>query len=632
MEFSDLALAKFLQTAPELGNLIITFKDLTSDMSEETDTSVGIFVLRSGEDFFFVPVISKANNIFPIDSIFFNSKEKFFPLTKKTVEQVLNSQKLSPGKRTKIPDSVIINPSVYDLITPPRTGKFAYASTSRLTDFLTQLPNDLKDFVREKVAEDKDVYTGLNNLFGLPEIFDALKPITQIKQAEVAAVEVATDGVNLTPNQINSITNDGYYIKQASTYDSDYSPRIAIKVQDFDKMGKMYQVNNLGYNLDHNIIFKTGVSRWGWTPRMQPKKELYRVSHTGGLDHGANQGGHPLVVFDNGDYCLGGNIIAKGEPKQDKSVVRSLLDFTPPIMLKNLESYDTFLALSPDLEVIGIYRVSGTPVIHEYGISLKVVDLVNNESMLLDGYRNLETVLVRNGKDMIVRYTTPVIRLRNNLTHDLEENLNSAATKTNIGEMLTLGGGMTIIHDGVEFHLNGHLVGPEIKMAQVLIDEGIDPQIIPSFIKEAKAKKKLRIYLSKKAAFEPGQIPQFGQKPPKQIENFGPGTSKFLPNVKDSLQSGDAQTVESTIISELLQSPDLNTYISEYLPDIEEAIDKLGRILFLSRVHINVLSEKNDPDGIFGFLATLKNVYRTLGDTYIKLQQLTTNVQPTSAQ
>ena len=120
--------------------------------------------------------------------------------------------------------------------------------------------------------------------------------------------------------------------------------------------------------------------------------------------------------------------------------------------------------------------------------------------------------------------------------------------------------------------------------------------------------------------------------PNKTQETFGPGKSNFLPNVKNSLESGDAQTVESTVISELLQSPELNSYISEYLPEIEEAIDKLGRILFLSRVHINVLSEKNDPDGIFGFLAALKNVYRTLGDTYLKLQQLTTNVQPTSSQ
>ena len=41
MEFSDIALAKLLQTVPELGSLILTFKDLTDEISDDTGIQVG---------------------------------------------------------------------------------------------------------------------------------------------------------------------------------------------------------------------------------------------------------------------------------------------------------------------------------------------------------------------------------------------------------------------------------------------------------------------------------------------------------------------------------------------------------------------------------------------------------------
>jgi len=62
--------------------------------------------------------------------------------------------------------------------------------------------------------------------------------------------------------------------------------------------------------------------------------------------------------------------------------------------------------------------------------------------------------------------------------------------------------------------------------------------------------------------------------------------------------------------------------ISEYLPDIEECIDRLGRILLLSRVNIEKLADGNDSDNVFAFLANLKAVYRMLGDNYMKLEEM----------
>ena len=87
---------------------------------------------------------------------------------------------------------------------------------------------------------------------------------------------------------------------------------------------------------------------------------------------------------------------------------------------------------------------------------------------------------------------------------------------------------------------------------------------------------------------------------------------------------------EAMIISELLQTPDMFEMISEYLPVIEEAVDKLGRILFVSRVHLEKLALGNDVDTIFAFLSSLKIVYKLLGDNLLKLQELVA-VQPTQS-
>ena len=59
MEFSDIALAKLLQTQPELGQLILTFQDVSDEITDDSGIQVGVFVLRSAADLFYVPVDPK---------------------------------------------------------------------------------------------------------------------------------------------------------------------------------------------------------------------------------------------------------------------------------------------------------------------------------------------------------------------------------------------------------------------------------------------------------------------------------------------------------------------------------------------------------------------------------------------
>jgi hypothetical protein len=166
-------------------------------------------------------------------------------------------------------------------------------------------------------------------------------------------------------------------------------------------------------------------------------------------------------------------------------------------------------------------------------------------------------------------------------------------------------------------------VGSEADLMHKLASvEHIEPTLAKSFIKQAKEKKRLVVYLSKQANsnFKAADREYPGQMP-APVPKTGLNGS-FMPNVQNSLKLGDAQSTEATIISELLQTPDMYDLIEEYQPDIEQCIDKLGRILFLSRVNINQLAEGNDIDSVFSFLSSLKNTYRTLGDNSIKLKEM----------
>ncbi len=166
MDFYDIALAKFLQSFPELGNYIVTFQDLTTQLSnsEESEVSVGAFIIKAGTAYYYVPVIAKGANLYPIDSMFSVEKEKFLPLTPKTITTIINAQSFSLGEQTKIPQNVPRNPSVYDLVNPPRTGKFVYASASRLSEFLSIIPDDIKRYVKERIVDNKKLYQGINDI------------------------------------------------------------------------------------------------------------------------------------------------------------------------------------------------------------------------------------------------------------------------------------------------------------------------------------------------------------------------------------------------------------------------------------------------------------------------------------
>lgn len=627
MEFYDIALAKLLQTLPELSNYIVTFKDVSDELPDESSMKVGIFILRSGQEYMFVPVIAKDENMYPIDSIFFQNTSKFFPLTKKTLSLIETLSQSSQGKATKIPTNVVQNPDLSQLINPPRTGKFAYASASRLEGFLQSMPDYLKKFTMDKVASEHSMYENLHKLFGLKDIFDALKvaPKSLAAATNQAPVSIVSQpSVHLSDDDIQKILNEGYIVQGKPSVN-----RIAVSHLDYHKSGTFTEVNKFGGDSDYEIMLRNGNSREGFIPKSVYPTTSRHYNSTLTRDDTA-------VIFTNGDFAVADSFISVGESKDRKSVLTALFDFNPPVLPRDIEQGDTFAILTPDSELVGIFRASSI-TINNMGVELRVNSVLGDYTTFdVYAYRNFvgkyafESRSGRKTSELYIPYTSLVIKLGKNITEALEVNVNSASRKRELNEAgAFLGSQINLGFDGVEFVANNKPLGNEAKAMELLVvKENIDPDLARTFVKQARENRLTKIYLSKTAAdggAAPAQIPQYGNLPTEQAPIGLNGS--FVNNVQTSMKTNDAQTVETTIISELLQTPDMFELIEEYLPDIEECVDRLGRILLLSRVNIEKLSDNNDADNVFSFLAQLKATYRMLGDNLNKLKELVTTNQ-----
>lgn len=618
MELSEIALQKLLQLFPELSSYIVSFKDISDDSGiAEDGPRVGMFLLRFGQEYYYLPVMAKDETVYPLDSIF-SAAGEFIPLTKSMVDKVMASATISTGRAAKIPKTVPLNPSVQDLVTPPRTGKFVYASSSRMVEFLANMPNFIKKATLEKFSQDSEVYNTLHRLFGLEDMLAALKPsyTSAVKVVSKPAVEVISGGEGLGHDSIQDILEKGYSLKGENT-----STRVAVLANDFEHSGVLQRLDAAEAGRCISLVTKEGQTREAFYPKKARGGPLKVALLHSGYSHGADNS--RLVVFSNGEYSTNGDLVFQGEPSGTDSVLAGLLTRDVPITVSRVHRGTKVAIFNQDMALIDALDIYSV-VDSTSGTILKGASLVGNGSVIVNAFRNSTTVDISDPKNIFVPANTLAVVLGNDCSGDFEESLISALKKRELVSLSALGSTMDLGFDGVEFSVNGKPASSEAKVIEILVvHEGLDPAAASNFIKKAKDLRKVKIYLSKKADFEPGEIPQFGDAPQDQENNFGSeAQANFSNNLKASVKTQDPQAIESTIISELLQASSMNDLVREYTPDISKAVDRLGRTLFLARLNTEKLSKSQNATEVASFIANLRNVYRLLGDNVIKLERI----------
>lgn len=510
MEFADIALAKFLQSAPELGPLIVNFSEITDQIQDSVSgTKVGIFILKAGAGIVTVPVIAKGDTIFPIDSVFVESEAKFRPLSNSTIAYLINTASSSIGKVKKIPETVDTNPSLYALINPPRTGKFTYASTSRLTEFLAVIPDHLKKFAFEKISSEQSVYNTLDKLFGLRAIFSALNGANGGTGTvnTVGAGHLAQSGMSVitSSREVRDLMNDalsktflnqGYVV----TGGSDVF-RAALAHQPYNLIGTFSTVNPaIDGGREFEVVMKNGSSKRAYLPKY----------HTLSPNNTAES---LISILEDGSYARG-RLITNGNPTEGTTVLKTLFDVKPPKLLKDLERDESFLMFTTSGEVLGPFHARAVTRTSS-GVEVKAFCGKVNR---ICGYQNFTKEVDLVGDSLFVPSNIIIFSLGADVSQEVETSINAACDKKENITAQYLNSELDIRHDGVEFSANGVAVGGFPVAMKLLVEkENLDPLMAENFLKQAEQIKFVKLFLSKRAStsdFSPTEIPQNGTPAP----------------------------------------------------------------------------------------------------------------------
>lgn len=614
MNFSQMALEKLNAASPGLSKYVIAFKDMSSELQDSDGVEVGVFIMRNGGSLFYVPVISRGGVTFPIDSIYLAERKAFFPLTKKTIEQIQTSQNANVGQAARIPQGAIKNPDMKDLVVPPRTGKFMYASDGRLGGLIAlanpEIRKDLADVI-EKTAE-------LYDMLNVEALKESLLDNEQLTFPMQKSAQVLFDGDILPESAIQDVLNKGYHIA--------------------------------GEHQHTRVVVESGGASHFTTLAAGEPGHAYTAEGIGGLEV-------PIAVLPQSSLSIHGKrILVLGEAGvftyTDPGIVvhqqeRPYDDFIKTLHAGEYHAGDAFALVEQgqndhlvffDGTGYFVFRANGGPAIMDG-------DSITLKGNLLGGPR--ANVIVTPGMHGLMHaqdledgskniYLNSCCKVYTGFSpafgQSFERSLSSAMVRHEHRTMTVLPEYHTMTYHNGEFAIDGRLVGGRGPAAKVLVETlKLQPSDSERLLKSAEEKRKVEMHMSKEAADSTQVTPivEYGQKlaPERQISGNNRERSLGMEDrVRAAAKTKDKSVIEASIISELLNDPDMFGTVSEYLPDIGQAVDRLGRTLFLARVNSNKLSESMDPEALSNMLTNLRSAYANLGESYVKLEQIAANV------
>ena len=600
MNLGELAQEKLAKIAPELTKFILSFNDMTEELPENSGVQVGCFVLAQGGSNFFVPVIAKDGTVYPIDSIFMADKKQFMPLTKKTVEQITANQNENMGRKAKTPSSAIRNPDLKDVIVPPRTGKYVYASGSRIADMAAAMKPEMRKELLQLLTEDASLVATLSKFLDVEGLVEAVKsnlPVEETVSVEIP--QVITAGKGLDEQAIQDILQKGYHVKGAPA-------TLRVAVESF------------------------GANNFGYAKRNDSGRGYMFVKRDGNLIGGAILPTNDLkflVAFEDGS-------------------VRDFTHSRPPVIVDQEINYKDIIDRLKLKKIGEIGQVDGRVVIFNgtnYDTASIRSVLRTPQGLTIscrDGVERIEVLNNMHGlsvKERDVWFLNPVCTFApyTHVSNEFETDLGVALRRHEMRAMSHLAERHTLVARGGVFSIDGREVGGKADVVRIMVvDQGLQLGDAERFMKSAEEKGKVEIVMSapmqksaEKQRVTP--MPQYGERISPDEPYTGNKDQRLRGAnlaIRKATDTKDKQVVEATIMSELLSDPDMYETIGEYLPDILQAVDKMGRILFLARLKSDKLSDDMDPEALSDLITAIRNTYRSLGENCVRLEQLSRDV------
>jgi len=619
MNFSQMALEKLNAASPGLSKYVIAFKDMTSELQDSDGVEVGVFIMRNGGSLFYVPVISRGGVTFPIDSIYLADRKAFFPLTKKTIEQIKTSQNSNVGQSARIPQGVISNPDLKDLVVPPRTGKFMYASDGRLGGIIALSAPEIRKDLADVITKSAEVNDALGAMLDLPALTESLLNDERLEFTMQKQARVLFDGDGLPNEAVQNILNKGYHIEGEHDH-----TRVVVEsagASHFTKLtacepGHAYTAEGIGgAELPIAILPQSSMS----------------------LQHKA-----VLVAQPDGTFAfIDPNVVVHQQERPYENIVKNLLESKASDAFVLVEQGDNREVMFFDGSGYFVFRSTG-PATLDNGVTIMkgyVLQGAGGSTMatlvISEGMHGLIHVQPTENKGLNIYLNASCkafVGYTPSLDSRMERSLSSAIVRHEHRTLAVLPEFHTMTFHNGQFAIDGRMVGGRGDAARILVEElKLQPNDSESLLKSAEENRKVEMHMSKEAAesSKPTPIVEYGQKLTPQVQISGDARQRQMgmaDRVTAAAKTRDKSVVEATIISELLNDPDMFGTINEYLPDIGQAVDRIGRVLFLARVNSNKLSDTMDPEALSNMVTNLRSSYTNLGESYIKLEQIASNV------
>lgn len=616
MNFNKLALEKLNDIAPSLGRYIVAFRDMKDEVPSGDDVEAGCFILKMGGSRYIIPVVAKGSTLLPLDSVFFEADGQFRPLNNKTIEQIRNNTSDSLGSAKRTPRTAVKNPDVYSLVVPPRTGKFMYASDGNLESVIVRadptvravLADNLEKLAQEDLLGDYDVAA----------MTEALRDLPQLRFEKSAEIEVILDGEGLSDAEVQDILSKGYHVRGQHR-----TRRVAMETGGHNtyreisgvEEGQAYMaVKASGGEVPLAVLpYASGLS--AGSGKADPQRTFMALTPDAFYPRVEGNIIVSNIAVDYGEILKGWET----EPAANMAEMKYALVF---------DSTGYFLFRRDDIAMVdgsmttlkgNVYQPNGSRVFTTLRIPAAMHGLVVKD------WENNNLNILLSPEARVVDVTDMMDG------GELEFSMRRALQRQEMRETTLLGDKHTLVHHQGEFAVDGKPFGhlPEV-MKYLVTKVMMEPTDAEAFIKTASEKGRVDIFLSKAAADStiPTPIEETGRVVPEALPISGTAAERNLGlgRLRAAAKTRDREVLDTTLMAELLTTPDMRETIREYLPNIKETIDRLGRTLFLIRLSSGKLKDQVDSNTVTTMAANVKTAYNNLGETLLKLEQMTSNV------
>lgn len=619
-DFQSEALARIGAAAPELSAHVLSFQDLSQELPEGTNYSVGIFVVNAPCGMLYIPTIAYGMVVQPFDSIIDAVTGTFMPFTNTFIQKAMTPQMNNYGKSTKIPKYVSTNPSIYNLVVPPRTGKVAYASAEPALEMISALPKSARMVLLGKIKSDSAVASAIGNTFEIQDFIRALHyeahtPTVSISAPEVEIITADSAHGALEDSMVQDILNRGYAIKGDNV-----TPRMVIPTD--QASDKFSTLSGCRRGTATMLVRRDGTRTLAMLPAMarQPagiKNTMLPARSLSTDNRKPETDGAYLAIGIDGSYITDGRAVVAGEELEMSEAVKEIYHGGRIVPVSSVGSGEVFLLVT-DNGAVGPLMASMVSKVGEETNIQVMFDYASFDCAarkILTSTPTFKGSLHMDESTILVGTAAQAIILSYNADMEMETGITAAHNRQQLQTMGLLQSKLSVVNHGGTFTVNGRTVGNEANLAQTLVvDLGLSKQAAYAAADKAKENGRAEYYMTKKATFGDNidNIPAYGNTAMEQ-----PPLIDAMPII-DAGETQDPEIMGNVIVTQFMNNPDVFELVSAYMPQLTESVDKLGRTILLLRLNTDAAKAAS----IMNVLSATRNTYRLLGDSVEKLKRL----------